>query len=192
MQIGLSPFILLPQLDRQRCTPYAASATKPVAPPTRHQVPLCHVFEGLHPPIRSPEPSLKFLNVYFRFCSWVRFFLVLPSHRRRGCYRALTLWCRHENTVTPLTMICLEGHYIHTGARGSAAPVVCKLVFPHSVFELSTVPILAWSGVGCLDFCMCCVLPQFVVQPGGGGGHRQNHDWTAPPPPLHSIAVLHS
>ena len=48
--------------------------------------------------------------------------------------------------------------------------MVCKLVYPHSVFELSAVPILAWSGVGCLDFCMCCVLSQFIVQPGGGGG----------------------
>ena len=50
------------------------------------------------------------------------------------------------------------------------SPVVCKLVYPHSVFELNAVPILAWSGVGCLDFCMCCVLSQFIVQPGGGGG----------------------
>ena len=36
--------------------------------------------------------------------------------------------------------------------------MVCKLAYPHSVFELSPVPILAWSGVGCLDFCMCSVL----------------------------------
>ena len=35
------------------------------------------------------------------------------------------------------------------------------------VLELSAVPILAWSGVGCLDFCMCCVLSQFIVQPWG-------------------------
>ena len=48
--------------------------------------------------------------------------------------------------------------------------MVCKLVYPHSVFELSAVLILAWSGVGCLDFCMCRVLSQFIVQPGWGGG----------------------
>ena len=60
--------------------------------------------------------------------------------------------------------------------------MVCKLVYPHSVFELSAVPILARSGVGCLDFCMCRVLLQFIVQP-RGGGHRQNDDWTPPPPP---------
>ena len=70
--------------------------------------------------------------------------------------------------------------------------MVCKWVYPHSVLELSAVPILAWPGVGCLDFCMCHVLSQFIVQPGGGGGHRQNHDWTAPFPRVHSIAVLHS
>ena len=57
--------------------------------------------------------------------------------------------------------------------------MVYKLVYLHSVFELSAVPILAWSGVGCLDFCMCRVLSQFIVQPGRGGG-GQNHDWTAP------------
>ena len=56
--------------------------------------------------------------------------------------------------------------------------MVYKLVYLHSVFELSAVPILAWSGVGCLDFCMCRVLSQFIVQPRRGGG--QNHDWTAP------------
>ena len=59
--------------------------------------------------------------------------------------------------------------------------MVCKLVYPHSVFELSAVQILAWSGVGCLDFCMCRVLLQFIVQPGGRGG-RQNDDWTPLPP----------
>ena len=69
--------------------------------------------------------------------------------------------------------------------------MVCRLVYPHSVFEPSPVLILAWSGVGCLDFCMCRVLLHFIVQ-AVGGEHRQNHDWTLPPPPVRSIAVLHS
>ena len=47
-----------------------------------------------------------------------------------------------------------------------AAPVVVNMVYPHSVFELSAVLILAWSGVGCLDFCMCHVPSQFIVRGG--------------------------
>ena len=52
--------------------------------------------------------------------------------------------------------------------------MVCKLVYSRSVFELSAVPILAWPGVGCLDFCMCRVLSQFIVQTG------------LPPPPRYT------
>ena len=72
--------------------------------------------------------------------------------------------------------------------------MVCKLVYPHSVFELSALPILAWSGVGCLDFCMCRVLSQFIVQPGGGGGGGTGKTMAGPPPPpaVQCTAVLHS
>ena len=69
--------------------------------------------------------------------------------------------------------------------------MVCKLVYPHSVFQLSAVPILAWSGVGCLDFCMCRVLSHFLVQRGGGNTGKTMTE-LPPPPPVHSIAVLHS
>ena len=57
---------------------------------------------------------------------------------------------------------------------------MCKLVYPHSVFELSAVPILAWSGVGCVDFCTCRVLSQFIVQGGVGTGNTMTG---FPPPP---------
>ena len=70
--------------------------------------------------------------------------------------------------------------------------MVYKLVYLHSVFELSAVPILAWSGVGCLDFCMCRVLSQFIVQPGRGGGGGKTMTGLPPTTPVHSIAVLHS
>ena len=55
---------------------------------------------------------------------------------------------------------------------------------PFSVgVELSAVPILAWSGVGCLDFCHRSL---YGGGGGRGGGHKQNHDWTAPTPPWYT------
>ena len=67
------------------------------------------------------------------------------------------------------------------GVQGGADSCVQIGTSPFSVgVELSAVPILAWSGVGCLGFCMCRVLSQFIVQ-GGGVAQPPPH---APPPPF--------
>ena len=100
-------------------------------------------------------------------------FCQLPNSWNTYCRLTKHLWL----------VVCLEGHYIHTGVQ----PQWCANWY--SVFELSAVPILACSGVGCLDFCMCRVLSQFIVQPRGGG---KTMTGLPPTPPVHSIAVLHS
>ena len=71
--------------------------------------------------------------------------------------------------------------------------MVCKLVHPHSVLELSRVRCRFSQGQGWGAWAFVCVMccRTSLYTRGGGGGHRQNHDWT-PPPLVHSIAVLHS
>ena len=68
--------------------------------------------------------------------------------------------------------------------------MVCKLVYPHSVFELSAVPILAWSGGGVpgLLYVSCAVTVHCTAC--GGGGDTGKTMTGLPPPPWYTAYLF--